>query len=304
MPVAYQCRRCKGSPLPQPWEGSCPHCGGFYRADVVTVAEGEVEGAQGPVARDGEPISASDLMTAFADDTLLDKRPTHLPGLDWLFDGGLPQFGVILLAAPEGCGKSTFLWMLLMTLAVLGLQTFFVSSEQSLKDLSRQFARCGAPRKRMLVDAQNDHGTILETLEEQQPQVFALDSIHDVENVKDERGVPLLSGGTHAVIRVLKDLRSMSERLPMLAFVVTHLNNDGTISGGSHIRYAADATLFLRRFDEQDDEDPRRVLQFQGKTRFGPLGRRALFVMEDSGLRDCGPLLKDPNPDNRPSPGT
>ncbi len=89
--------------------------------------------------KEGEPISAADLLANLEDDETMKKRQTGMTGLDWVFDGGLPYFGAILLCAKAGTGKSTFLWEMLRWLAKKKVSTLYISSEQSLKDLGRQF---------------------------------------------------------------------------------------------------------------------------------------------------------------------
>jgi hypothetical protein len=53
MPVAFQCRWCKGPPLPQPWEGACPNCLGFYRPIQIYV--------RGPTGASCHPACAAAL---------------------------------------------------------------------------------------------------------------------------------------------------------------------------------------------------------------------------------------------------
>ena len=75
-------------------------------------------------------------------------------------------------------------------------------------------------------------------------------------------------------------------------FAIGHVNNDGTVAGGANIRHMLDATLVLRR--GSNDKDPTRILQFEGKSRFGPIGRQARFEMRNSGMVDCGPIKEEP----------
>lgn len=293
MPRAYRCRRCHGTPVPQPPEdGKCEHCGGFYRHEVTHVRDGEVDGAEIQPMKEGEPISAADLLANLEDDETMQKRQTGMAGLDWVFDGGLPYFGAILLCAKAGTGKSTFLWEMLRWLAKKKVSTLYISSEQSLKDLGRQFARLGSvPAKYMTVHAETDRDGIISAIEKCEPEILVLDSLHEVEGVTDESGYDMASGGPNAVTRVAKEIRRLSTELEFLAFLVGHMNNDGTMAGGSHLRHAVDATLVLR--PGEDEKDPRRILEFEGKTRFGPRGRRGLFMMGEKSMKDCGPLKEE-----------
>lgn len=68
--------------MPQPPEdGKCEHCGGFYRHEVTHVRDGEVEGAEIQPMKEGEPISAADLLANLEDDETMKKRQTGMTGL-------------------------------------------------------------------------------------------------------------------------------------------------------------------------------------------------------------------------------
>lgn len=296
MPRAYRCRKCKGKPyLPKKPEGACPYCLGFYRYEPAHVLEGEVDGAELQPIKDGEIISQADLM-AGKEEPDEKKRPTGLSGVDHVFDGGLPRVGTILICSPAGSGKTTWLWGLLHKIAEEQKQkALFLSTEQATRGLRRQFKRLPLPPSRhMVVCSESDHEAILRIVEKGEPDLFVLDSLHDVEGVTDENAYDLASGGASAVKRVAKEIGHLAEEMGFLAFLVGHMTNEEALAGGSHLRHEVDAVLVLRYFT--DDTDPRRILEFRGKSRFGEVGRQALLQMEEGGMRDLGPLLKNRKP--------
>lgn len=298
MARAWVCRWCKGPPVAHPPLGPCDNCGGWYRHDVVNVREGDVFGADIPPLKDGEPITAADLFANLEGDESLKKRPTRMSGMDHVFAGGLPHFGAALLCAMAGTGKTTLLYELLCLLAKQKVRSMYITSEQSLPDLGRQFQRLGPPpEEHLILLAEQDRDRIIRAIEKERPLVVVLDSLHEVERVTDEDGYPMASGEPRAVTRVAKEIRRLSHDEQFFAFLVGHMNNDGTMAGGTHLRHAVDATLVLERIG--GESDPRRILQFKGKTRFGPLGRKALFKMGESGMRDCGPYADD---EDEPAP--
>ena len=235
------------------------------------------------------PISAGDLIAGMVNDPALIKRATGWPGFDWVFDGGLPMFGAIMICASSGTGKSTLLWHLLCLLAQHKVDDLYISAEQTLRDLGRQFSRFGpAPSKHMIVHAETDRDSILSTIEKLRPRVVVIDSIHAVEGITDSEGFALATGGVTAVSQLGRDIKRLASELEILIFAVGHMNNDGTVAGGANVRHMLDATLVMRR--GINDRDPKRVLEFDGKSRFGPIGRQALFEMREDGLIDKGPL--------------
>lgn len=288
MPVAYQCRRCKGPPLDREPEGPCPNCGGFYRHDRVNVYDGEVKGARLPTIKDGEPVSAGDLMDVLGRTARIE---TGMPGVDWVFGGGLPKINTILLASPEGVGKSTFLMELFRRLARLDIDSLYISAEQELKKLAGNFAWLGPfPKKHMVLHHAVDKDEIFRAIEKSRARVFALDSIHAVENVTDPDGFTLAKGQPTAVERIATDATRLASEKEVLIFIVGHVNNDGSLAGGAHLRHVLDANLVLRQPPGAREDDPERILRFERKTRFAPRGRRALFMMGTTGLEDRGPL--------------
>lgn len=289
MREGWVCRGCKGPPLPWPPLGPCPNCKRYLRHEMVRLRDGELDGADIEPMRDGEPMSADALMAGEEekDET---KRPSGIAGLDWVFDGGLPRVGTILLAAKEGSGKTTLLWQVGQRLSKQKVPTLFESSEQTLRKLRRQFKRLG-PCHGMVVHCAEDKDSLVRAVEKERPEFVVLDSVHHVTNVTDEGGFDVAAGGERAVTIIAKEFNKLAEDFGCLVVLVGHMNNDGTMAGGSHLRHAVDATLTLTRSD--DKRDPKRILEFWGKSRFGDASKRALFVMNDTGLKDYGPLLNE-----------
>lgn len=289
MPYAYVCRGCKGPPLSSPPEnGRCPNCLGYLRHDRKWVADGEVDGARFAPIKDGEAISMADLMAGEDDDATDGKFPTGSPGVDHVFVDGLPKVGAVLISAKEGLGKTTWLWGLMHLLADRHKRkTLYISSEQASKGLKRQFRRLDLkPTERMIVLTEADADAIYRAIEREDPDFLVLDSVHDVEHVTDENTNDLTSGQSAAVTRVAKEIRRLAEEMGFFAFLVGHMNNDGVMAGGSHLRHEVDGTLTIEPVTTK--EDPRRILQFE-KYRLGPIGHKALLVMGEKGMTDRGP---------------
>lgn len=288
---AYVCRWCKGPPLPEPPEGECPNCRGFYRHNRVRLPAADCDGALTEPLREGEPISG-DALFAEEEEANETKRVTGLAGVDWVFDGGLPRVGVILLACKEGSGKTTWSWQLGRHYAdKLKLKVLYQSSEQTPQGLRRQFKRLGELNSRFLVHCAEDKEVLFRQVEQEQPDLWILDSVHHVTGVMDDGDFNVASGGQRAVTIVAKEASKLAEELGMLVILIGHMTNDGDMAGGSHLRHAVDATLTLTR--TEDKRDPHRILEFWGKSRFGDATRRALYIMHDKGLIDQGPLTED-----------
>lgn len=268
--------------------------------------DGEVDGAECEPLSEEKPVSASTLMAYKDDDESMERRPTGSPGIDWVFEGGLPRFGAILLGAKGGSGKSTWLWELFCKLAKKKVDVLYNSAEQSKKGLIRQFSRCGPPpAKHFLVHNEKDLSSIIRTLEKERPQVAAVDSLHRITGITDESDYDMKRGSAAAVEHAASEFYELAEDLGMLIFLVCHVTNEGEFAGGSHLRHALDANLVLTW--SGDKTDKRRILEFKDKNRFGDIGRQALFLMSEDGLKDCGPLRAEEDgsqPDTTPKQAT
>ncbi len=295
MPVAYQCRWCKGPPLPHPWEGACPNCKGYYRANRIHVAEGDVEDAEMGVLEEGEPISAGDLMKIVGPE--IKRYETGLVGLDYICHGGLPEMGAaVLLAAEPGTGKSTLMMVLLKALAARGIGGLYISAEQSLKDLGQQFSWLAPfPQKHMILHHATRRDEIVAAIEKSRAKVVVVDSLQAVTSITDDEGYSMAHGHAAAVAHVGMELKRLAGQNEMTIFAIGHVNKDGKIAGGSRVIHWLDGTLVFRHGGgEADPKDPRRILQFEGKSRLCPLGRKALFRMETNRFVDCGALDEAP----------
>lgn len=296
MPVAWECRRCKKREA-QEWEAPCKHCGSFFRAVKTFVGDGEVDGAELATIDDDKAIPAGDLMRSIGDVSSL-KVDTGMPGINHVFGGGLPRSGAVLFCGESGAGKSTLITELFRTMAKRRRASVYITAEQDLLSFAQQMSWLGPlPSKYMLIRHAKDQDEIIDTIEEHRAYLYALDSLHAVENVTDEKGYDLATGHWPALVRLASQLNELAAKRRAVIFAVGHVNNDGTLAGGSSARHMLNATLVLRKWPGLTgfarEKDPRRILQFEGKTRFGPLGRRALFSMQEEGFFDKGPLLDD-----------
>jgi predicted ATP-dependent serine protease len=262
------------------------------------VRDGEVEGAELAAIEDGTPVSAGDLMAATAGATRL---KTGLAGLDHVLGGGLPPFGgAILLCGDPGAGKTTLIAVTFRELALAGHDVMVISAEQGLKELAQQLSWLGRfPSKHFLMHHVKSRDDIIKAIEKNKAVAYAVDSLHAVEDVTDSEGYSLATGHANAVAQAGTDLKDVARDREALIFAVGHVNGDGTIAGGRRVQYMLDGTLSIRYAPglskEEEETDPRRFVQFEGKTRLAPRGRRARMMMyrDSRGFVDEGPVEFD-----------
>lgn len=306
MSFAWRCEYCKGAPLPgkayeKPWVGPCPFCGRICDGERVSVYDEDVGGAEIQPICDGEVIALDDAIAGQERDPDAQLIKTGSPGWDWVLCGGIPPSIAILLSSPPGGGKSTALIELFRKLALLKYDCLYVCSEESTKQLGRRYGRLGKFPPNLGVVNQTDFEEIKELIEERRPKFFAIDSLHDLENVEDDNGFKFSIGSHTSVTLAAKQARKLASDLDLTAFLVAHQTKDGAIAGANTVQHAVDARLKINGRRKLIDGDEvivgaERTLRLDGKYRFGETGRQAYFRHDQSGLHDMGPWTRERPP--------
>ena len=285
--LAWQCRACKGPPLKEPWYGQCPNCGGLYRANKVSVAEGDVEGAEIQPIEEGEPISIHDAQAQIteADFAILE---TGMPGTDWILGGGVPWPSSLFLSGASGAGKSTLLIEIFRKLAFKGHDVLYCQTEESIKQIAVRYKRLGKfPQKHFKIVHQTDLSNILETIEKEHPKIAAIDSLQGIEGVSNAKDDLFMPGSLGSVTQAAREIKKFSDCTDCAVFIVGHVTKEEIVAGTNTVKHIFDGTLFLHK--GLTDADPTRILEAQGKMRFAQIGRKSRFEMRDTGLIDLGP---------------
>jgi DNA repair protein RadA/Sms len=297
---AYRCRRCKGPPVKagpegKPYIGPCPHCGGSYDAERVSVSEDEVPDAEVQPIVDGEAISMADAVAGVEADPNMKGIESGMKGLDWVLGGNIPIGIVILLASPSGAGKSTLIIELFRKLALQKIDSLYCSTEESTKQIGLRYRRLGKfPAKHFRIIHERDIAAIKDKLEKEQPRVAAVDSLNEVEGITDSNDFSISTGSPSAVKLAAKQLKDFASEQGITIFTVAQVTKGGDISGLNALIHTVDATLYFEGKREARNGrlvvvGPDRLLNTEGKNRFGSTDRRAHFQMLGDGLHDLGP---------------
>ena len=304
MPFVWVCKHCRGPGIPgradyKPWT-KCPNCGNFYDADRVSVHEGEVAGAQRQPVIEGEVNSMMDIIADAADNPQASTIDTRMSGVNWVLGEGIPIEAAILLAAFPGGGKTTLLVELFRKLALgtdkhESIDVLLIQTEESAKQIGRRYARLGAFPPRFGLVHEAKFSDILELLEKRKPQVAAIDSLSKLEGVTDSNGFVFSIGSQASVSLAAMQLKKFAAENEMTIFCTGHSTKEGAIAGSNTLIHDLDMTLYIDGRTELMRGRPvlvgeDRVLECQGKNRFGADGRRALLSMRSDGLHDRGPL--------------
>ena len=174
----YTCTECGG--ISPKWLGKCPHCTAWNTL-IESVAENP-GAVKNRYSTQHQSLAKACDVTALADIEATDmtRTPTGHEELDRVLGGGIVEGGVVLIGGDPGIGKSTLLLQALDSLQRAGLNTLYVTGEESGAQVALRSRRLGLDGSQVKVMAEIQLDKILATLESTQPAVAVIDSIQTV----------------------------------------------------------------------------------------------------------------------------
>jgi len=275
--TVYTCTECGGTSAK--WLGKCPQCNAWNTL-VESVAEGSgatsknrlstpsYSGYAG-LAQAVTPLSAIEA-------TEVARTPSGLEELDRVLGGGIVEGGVVLIGGDPGIGKSTLLLQALDALQRSGLETLYVTGEESGAQVALRSRRLGLDNSQVKVMAEIQLEKILATIEARQPAVAVIDSIQTI--YSDQ-----LSSAPGSVAQV----RECSAHLTRLAkgtgiaiVLIGHVTKEGALAGPRVLEHMVDTVLYF----EGDTHSTHRLVRAI-KNRFGAVNEIGVFAMTERGLK-------------------
>ena len=112
-------------------------------------------------------------------DVETDEAPRYLTGmqeLDRVLGGGIVRGSLILVGGDPGIGKSTLLLQICQQVGQTR-KILYVSGEESERQIKMRAERLGVTTQNLYLISENDVETVLEYIQEVQPEVVIIDSI-------------------------------------------------------------------------------------------------------------------------------
>ena len=270
----FYCKNC-GNEFPR-WQGQCPACG------MWNTIEEHVQKPSAP-GRSAAPVSggrAAPKMLREVESGSEIRFSTGLGELDRVLGGGGVRGSLVLVGGAPGIGKST---LLLQICAYLGKtqRILYVSGEESEQQIKMRADRLGVEGEDLMVLAETDVTTIVETVRECTPDILIADSIQTLYNPE--------SSSTPGSVSQVKDctmaLMQLAKGSAVTVFVVGHVNKEGAIAGPKVLEHMVDCVLYF----EGEHASNYRILR-AAKNRFGSTNEIGVFEMAEHGL------IEVPNP--------
>ena len=263
--ISFVCTECGAEATK--WYGRCPSCGAWNSMEELVQVTG-TDRQRGQAA-----AAAAQRITEIHPDEK-QRYLTGLKELDRVLGGGIVRGGLMLIGGDPGIGKST---LLLQICAHLGkeLKILYVSGEESEGQIKLRADRLQVMSDSLFVLCENDLDTILETVQDNKPDILIIDSIQTMNWAQ----VSSASGSVTQVRECTSAIMRLCKKLGLPVFIVGHVNKDGAIAGPKVMEHIVDCVLYF----EGDRHSSYRLLRCV-KNRYGSTNEVGVFEMGDKGL--------------------
>ena len=263
--TVFYCSECGNETAK--WMGQCPACGAW---NTLVEAPKEPKMSLGTRAkRIAQPKLISELD---AEEEL--RFSTGIGEFDRVLGGGAVRGSLVLVGGAPGIGKSTLLLQLCGRISEQET-ILYVSGEESQRQLKMRAQRLGVDHGSIYVLAETDLNTVLATIDDLQPTVLIVDSIQTMYDAETASTPGSISQVRECTMRIMRSAKDSG----YTAFVVGHINKEGSIAGPKVLEHMVDCVLYF----EGDRHASYRILRGV-KNRFGSTNEIGVFEMQTEGL--------------------
>ena len=270
----YACNECGGT-TPR-WLGKCPHCNA-WNSLVETVAEAP-PASKNRLSTGTKGLAPTAELAVLSEIEAADvaRTPTGLGELDRVLGGGVVEGGVVLIGGDPGIGKSTLLLQALDALQRAGLDTLYVTGEESGAQVALRSRRLGLEQSQVKVLAEIQLEKILATLDAKQPAIAVIDSIQTL--YSDQ--LSSAPGSVAQVRECAAHLTRAAKASGVAIVLVGHVTKEGALAGPRVLEHMVDTVLYF----EGDTHSSYRLIRAI-KNRFGAVNEIGVFAMTEKGLK-------------------
>jgi len=270
----FTCTDCGGT-TPR-WLGKCPACGAWN-----TLIESTVDSSGSSKNRytsQFQALAKTSELTKLGDieATDIDRTATGLEELDRALGGGVVEGGVVLIGGDPGIGKSTLLLQALDALQRKGMNTLYVTGEESGAQVALRSRRLGLDNSQVQVLAEIQLEKILATLQTERPNAAVIDSIQTV--YSDQ--LTSAPGSVAQVRECAAHLTRAAKATGTAIVLVGHVTKEGALAGPRVLEHMVDTVLYF----EGDTHSSFRLIRAI-KNRFGAVNEIGVFAMTEKGLK-------------------
>jgi DNA repair protein RadA/Sms len=284
----FVCSEC-GYDAPK-WLGKCPSCGAW--GSFKEFKTGAVKGRPGRSSQDNNEPEL--LKNIEVEDKA--RLTSGISELDRVLGGGCIPGMTALIGGDPGIGKSTLMLKYAANMQSNGIESVYISGEESPHQIKRRAERINANGGDLKIFCENDLSRIISWIEKNRPGIVIIDSIQTVFDPAEESS----PGAAGQLRTVSSELIMQAKKMDICLFLIGHVTKDGFIAGPKMIEHMVDAVLYF----EGDRYHRFRILRTV-KNRFGSTNEIGMFEMGDGGLTEVtNPSQYFLNEETLGNPGT
>lgn len=265
--TVFLCQEC-GYESPK-WMGKCPGCGSWNTLVEETTQKNKYETTIGK-SKIIKPATIDDI--EIVDE---ERYGTSIEEFNRVLGGGVVKGSLVLVGGDPGIGKSTLLLQVAQNIAAVGKKVFYISGEESSKQIKLRAERLGVKSQNLFVISETNLSEIEGILVEFKPDVVVIDSIQTV--FKPE--LQSAPGSVSQVREATSTLMRISKTFNISVFIVGHVTKEGSIAGPRVLEHIVDTVLYF----EGERYHTYRILRAV-KNRFGSTNEIGVFEMKGNGL--------------------
>jgi DNA repair protein RadA/Sms len=276
------------------WAGKCPACGAWNtiveQPESLRSSKSKGKSPVGFAPRRARPVT--DL-----EDSEEIRFPTGMGELDRVLGGGAVRGSLVLVGGAPGIGKSTLMLQICNELCASS-KVLYVSGEESEHQLKLRAKRLHVESSSLFVISETNLSDVLESVEEEKPDVLIVDSI---QTLYDE-GLESTAGSIAQVKGCTLALMQLAKGRDITVFVIGHVNKEGSIAGPKVLEHMVDCVLYF----EGEQQHLVTASCRAAKNRFGATNEIGVFEMRGRGTACRSPIRRSCCCPERPEdvPGT
>ena len=254
------------------WMGQCPGCRAWNSFVEEPVVKSSGKSSARSISSGEKPVTLEEIETSETE-----RISSGMAELDRVLGGGIVPGSLVLVGGDPGIGKSTILLQVCKNLAANGVQTLYVSGEESLKQIKMRAARIGKFTNDVKFMCETSLEQIEGTITKEQPKVVIIDSIQTMCNEE----ISSAPGSVSQVRESTSVLMQLAKKQGVMIFIVGHVTKEGTVAGPRVLEHMVDTVLYF----EGDRHAAYRILRGV-KNRFGSTNEIGVFEMREDGLSE------------------
>ena len=237
--TTFTCTECGGTSAR--WMGKCPSCTAWNTliessSEPAATGKNRFGSVHASLAPTSEVLPLSQIEAAD-----FERHPTGIDELDRVLGGGMVEGGVVLIGGDPGIGKSTLLLQAVDALQRSGMNTLYVTGEESGAQVAMRSRRLGLPDSQVPVLPEIQLEKILHTLQARQPNIAIIDSIQTV--YSDQ--LTSAPGSVAQVRECAAHLTRTAKATGTSIVLVGHVTKEGALAGPRVLEHMVDTVLYF-----------------------------------------------------------